>query len=224
MQERAVTSTGTRTIPGFDPDVVPLVGLGLGLTGLTLGLRPRLAPVPLALTALAALLYRDPERTTPDEAGVVFAPSDGAILQIHERYEHRFLHTDALCISLLLSPFNVPVSRSPSAGVVRYIEHIHGEHLPVWHGESAERNTRTYIGVETAWGPLLMIQIAGPFSRHVRCSLQPGDVVEAGERVGTVRFGSRTDLLVQRDTLALSVRAGQRMTAGVSPMAHVVAW
>ncbi len=54
-----------------------MIGLGLGPTGLMLGLRPRLAPVSLALTAAAALLYRDPDRTTPTETASLFASPMG---------------------------------------------------------------------------------------------------------------------------------------------------
>jgi phosphatidylserine decarboxylase len=212
----------SHALPGLDAEATPVLGVGLGLTGLTLGLRPRFAALPLALTALTALMYRNPERTTPDVPGALFAASDGTILTIDEVYEHRYLHTDAIRISSILSPFDVPVSRSPANGTVRYCEHVAGEHRSIQHPDAAEINTRTYIGIETTWGPLLIVQVAGPLARRLHTRVQPGDHVAAGERIGTARFGSRTDLLVQRDSIRPLVAAGHRLTAGVSHVARLV--
>lgn len=203
-------------IPGLDAEATPLLGIGLGLTGLALGLRPRLAPLPLALTALAAALYRNPRRQTPQEQQSLFAPADGAILAIDEVYEHRFLHTDALRIAIATAPLDVPVTRSPAAGVLRYREHVSGEYRPANDPLAAERNDRLYLGFSAAWGPLLVVQIAGPLGRRIACRLQPGDPVAAGDRLATVRFGARTDLYIQRDSFHLQVEPGQRLVAGVT--------
>jgi phosphatidylserine decarboxylase len=203
-------------IPGFDAEATPLLGLGLGLTGLALGFRPRLAAVPLALTALAAALYRDPDRTTPQDPHGLFAAADGVVLRVDEVYEHRFLHTDCVRIATVVSPLDVPVCRSPAAGSVRYVAHVSGEYRPAADGEAAERNERVYIGIDTAWGPLMIIMIAGPLGRKIICRAQPGDVVAAGARLGTVRFGSRTDLIIQRDAARLLIGPGQHLSAGIS--------
>jgi phosphatidylserine decarboxylase len=99
---------------------------------------------------------------------------------------------------------------------------VPGEYRSIQHPEAAETNTRAYIGIETDWGPLLVVQVAGPLARRLITRVQPGDHVAAGERIGTARFGSRTDLLVQRDSIRPLVAAGQGLTAGVSPVARVV--
>jgi len=221
MPEQTISNTSKTRIPGFDADATPLLGLGLGLTGLALGLRPRLAPLPLALTAIAALLYRDPRRTTPDEPGTVFAVADGVVQSVAELYEHRFLHTDALRIALAVSPLDVPVTRSPASGTVRYLERVSGEFRPAWDAEAAERNERTYIGVESSWGPLLVVQIAGPLARRLVCNVQLGDRVDAGERIGLARFGARTDLIVPRDAVEMLTTVGQSLKAGVSKIGRV---
>ncbi len=223
MPEQTVTNTHTRTIPGIDSEAMPFLSVGLGLTGLALGLRPRLAPLPLALTALTALFYRDPERQTPeDDTTVLFSIADGIILSIEEVYEHRFLHTDAVRLATVLSPLDVPVNRSPTQGEVVYIEHVPGEYRPVSDPLAAKQNTRTYIGMETNWGPLLIVQIAGPLSRRIVCRVEVGSRLEAGERIGTIRFGARADLIVQRDSLHPLVQIGQRLTAGVTRIAHAI--
>ncbi|NJK78387.1 MAG: phosphatidylserine decarboxylase [Chloroflexaceae bacterium] len=211
-------------LPGLDAEATPLVGVGLGLTGLALGLRPRLAVVPLVLTAAAALFYRDPHRATPDEPNTVFAPIDGRAIAVDEVYEHRFLHTDAIRIITVGSPFDVPISRSPVAGTISYVEQIVGEYRPISRPDAAETNTRAYIGLETGWGPVLVVHIAGPLSPRSRipCRVTEGDDVYAGERIATARFGSRTDLLIQRDSIQPAVRGGQRVVAGRTPLARLM--
>lgn len=203
-------------IPGFDAEATPLLGIGLGLTGLALGLRPRYAPVPLALTAIAAALYRNPDRVTPNDPQAIFAPADGSIILIDEIYEHRFMHTDCTRIAVAVSPIDVPICRSPAAGSVRYVEHVAGEYQSISKLQAGNTNERVYVGIETAWGPLMIVQIAGPFGRKIVSSANRGDTVVPGTRLGTVRFGARTDLYLQRDAAHLLVQTGQRLVAGVT--------
>ena len=172
-------------IPGIDTDIAPLLGVGLGLTGLALGLRPRLAPVPLALTALAAALYRDPVRNPPEEPQTLFAPADGLIAQIDEMYEHRFIHSDCVRLVILSSPIDVPFVRSPMAATVGYLASVSGEHRPVHQPEAAEHNDRSYVGLETALGPVLIVQISGPLARRRKLHTALGAQLQAGERIAT---------------------------------------
>jgi phosphatidylserine decarboxylase len=221
MPEQTLSKEHTNPIPGLDREAMPLLGLGLGLTGLTLGLRPRFAAVPLALTALAAALYRDPKRTTPYEPGTVFAPADGTVLRVEEVYEHRFIHSDCLRISVNVAPLDVPVCRSPATGLVRMVEHVSGEFRSAGDQEAGERNERIYIGLQTDWGPLLIALVAGPLGRRLVCRVSRGERVEPGARLGNVRFGARIDLYMQRDAAHLAVGPGDRLVAGVTRLGEV---
>src|SRR5262245_32754630 len=185
MPEQTLPSSRKPKLPGLDSEVTPMLGVGLGLTGLLLGLRPRLAPWPLALTAVAALLYRDPDRVTPDDPDALFAPADGSVIGVEELYEHRFLHTDAVRVAIAASPFDVPVHRSPASGSVAYLEHVAGDFGPIWDLSAAERNERHYIGIKTDWGPLLLTLIGGPLARRINCAVSVGTQLEAGARLGT---------------------------------------
>jgi phosphatidylserine decarboxylase len=221
-QQTASTNRSKTWLPGFDAEATPMIGVGLGLTGLLLGLRPRLAPWPLALTAAAALLYRDPKRQTPDQPEILFAPADGTVIGSEELYEHRFLHTDAVRLSITASPLDVPVHRSPAPGIVAYLEHIAGGYRPVWDPRAAEQNERQYIGIKTEWGPLLLTLIGGPLARRIACRVAAGDRVEAGTRLGTARFGARVDLLVPRDMVDALPAVGSHLRAGVTPIGRVM--
>ncbi|MFV9505570.1 MAG: phosphatidylserine decarboxylase [Oscillochloridaceae bacterium umkhey_bin13] len=223
MPEQTLPNERPVHIPGFAPEATPLLGLGLGLTGLALGFRPRLAAVPLALTALAVALYRDPERTTPSEPATLFAPADGTVMAVSEVYEHRFIHSDCLRISVAISPLDVPICRSPISGIARLVEQVAGEFRPVSDPEAGEVNERIYLGLQTDWGPLLLTLVAGPLARRMNIRVRESDRIEAGTRIGTARFGARADLYVQRDTAYLDVVSGTHLNAGLSRLGTITA-
>lgn len=216
MPEQTTTTTRKSRFPGLDAAATPVIGVGLGLTGIALGFKPRLAAWPLALTAAAALLFRDPTRRTPNERQSIFAPADGLVIEVEELYEHRFLHTDAVRLSIAVAPFDVPVQRSPAAGVVTYLEHVPGEYRPLWDLSASEQNERLHIGIKTEWGPLLVTLLAGPFSRSIDCAITVGDIVAAGERLARIRFGARVNLLLPADILDSLPVQGDRLCAGVT--------
>ncbi|MFL5801658.1 MAG: phosphatidylserine decarboxylase [Roseiflexaceae bacterium] len=222
MPEQRISTSRKARFPGLDAEATPVIGLGLGLTGLILGLRPRLAPVSLALTAAAALLYRDPERATPTETESIFAPADGLVIGVEDLYEHRFLHTDAVRLTIAVSLFDVAVHRSPASGVVAYLEHIPSAYRPAWDVRSADQGERQYIGIKTAWGPLLVAIVAGPLGRRLDCQVGLGDLLRAGARLSKARFGSRVELLLPRDAAEGLPELGDRLRAGMTRIGHVV--
>lgn len=219
MHETSQQSPRSARIPGLAPEATPLIGLGLGITGLLLGLRPRLAPLPLLATATAALLFRDPTRITPQDSLTLFAPADGVVSAIDEFYEHRFLHTDAVRVSITRSLFDVHVTRSPVAGEIRYVEHSPRTNAAP---KAAPPDERNYIGIFASWGPVLVVQSTDTVARRIVCRVRPGDEVGPGERIGLVRFGSRVDLIVPRDAVRLDVVPGQRILAGISQLGSVI--
>ena len=221
MPQHTVPSTRKAKLPGFDSEATPVLGLGLGLTGLLLGLKPRLAAWPLALTAVAALLYRDPDRTTPATPDLVFAPADGMVIGVEELYEHRFLHTDAVRIAIAASPFDVPVHRSPVAGTIAYLEHVPGEYRPIWDLRAADQNERQYIGIKSDSGPMLVQIIGGPLARRITPQVALNQRVRAGERLGVARFGARVDLLLPYELVEQLPQVGGRVSAGVSRIGRV---
>lgn len=223
MPQHTASSPRKAKLPGFDSEITPVLGIGLGLTGLLLGVRPRLAAWPLALTAAAALLYRDPERTTPADPQVLFAPADGTVISTEEFYEHRFLHTDAVRIAIVTAPFDVPVQRSPVAGTIAYLEHVAGSYHPVHDSRAAEQNERQYIGIKSAWGPVLIQLTSGPLARRLATQVVMGQQVRAGERLSVVRFGARVDLLLPYDILEQLPAVGSRVGAGITPIGRVLA-
>ncbi len=174
------------------------------------------AAVPLSLFALACLgFFRDPERTPPAVTGAILAPADGRVMgvvDVDDGWVGR-----AVRVSIFLSPLDVHVNRSPVAGLVRDVQCARGRFLAAYRDEASELNERCTVALEGDSARLTVRQIAGVLARRIVCRVRPGDKLQAGERYGLIRFGSRTDLVVPRGT-ELRVRVGDRVRGGETIM------
>lgn len=199
-----------------------LAVLGAALGGIATWIA---AGVATALAGLTLWFFRDPEREIPGEAqrdGVILAPADGRIVDITRVDEPEFLGGEALQVSIFLSPLDVHVNRVPVSGVVRLCRYTPGEFLAAYRPEASRRNEQTLIGVETPCGRVLFKQIAGVLARRIVCALQEGQRVQAGERFGMMKFGSRMDVLLPAAQAELCVRKGMRVRAGETILGYLV--
>ena len=172
----------------------------------------------MAVGGLAFTLYffRDPERTPPADArddGLI-APADGRVVEIVDEHDPLYLNGPAQRVSIFLSPLDVHVNRVPARGVIEYVRYRPGDYLVAWHPKASEKNERSELGLRHPSGTkVLFKQIAGAVARRIEYHLAEGDTVEAGERFGIVKFGSRMDVLVPPH-VPLSVEEGQTVRAG----------
>jgi phosphatidylserine decarboxylase len=182
------------------------------------GRRPgRIAP----FAALASLLFfRDPERKLEPEADTVYATADGVIVGVDETAD-AWMPETALRVSTFLSLHNVHVIRSPLAGSVAADEEIEGGFAPAFLGRSGE-NLRKRLAIDGSSGRVVVVQIAGMLARKITSWVEPGSGVAAGQRVGLIHLGSRTEVLLPADRFEPLVRPGHRVRAGVTPIARCV--
>ena len=182
-------------------------------------LNPWLALLPLLPFAVVVWFFRDPERRPPEDAALLVAPADGTVIDIEEVDEPAFIGRRELRIGIFLSPFDVHVNRAPCAGQVRYLDYKVGEFLPAYNPAAAQRNEAVCLGLEAAGGLRLMVkQISGVLARRIVCAVQLGDVLVSGQRYGMIKFGSRTELYVPLDAVAVcTVVRGNKVRGGVSP-------
>src|SRR4029450_10449847 len=151
----------------------------------------------LALVTLAFLgFFRDPDRRPPSLPGAVLAPAEGKMMSIAQ-VEDRWVGP-ATRVSIFLSPLDVHVNRAPMAGIVRDVDYAAGRVLAACRPEASEENERCTVALETDAGRVGVRQIAGVLARRIVCRVRPGDKLQAGERYGLIRFGSRTDLVGAR--------------------------
>jgi phosphatidylserine decarboxylase len=160
--------------------------------------------------------FRDPRRAVPSDPGLIVSPADGRIVVITpEANEGRA----GIRLSIFLAIWNVHVNRAPAAGVIEKIEYRPGKFLAAWDSKASQENEQNTFSLATAHGRIEFKQIAGFIARRVVSWKNPRDVVERGERVGLVRFGSRVDLWLPAGC-ELLVKVGDNVHGGSSALAH----
>ena len=152
--------------------------------------------VSLAVLGFTANFFRDPERITPKGENLILAPADGKIVAQKKIFDNEFFHSDVWQISIFMSPLNVHVNRNPITGVVKHTRYVQGKYFAAFEDKASEKNEQMIVGLESAKGKVMFKQIAGFIARRIVCPLRPGDTVNAGERFGMIKFGSRVDVLL----------------------------
>jgi phosphatidylserine decarboxylase len=175
---------------------------------------------PVALFWLELVwFFRDPERAIPQDENVLVSPADGTVTDVEEVDEADFTGGRALRISIFLSIFNVHGNRMPCASRVTDVRYFPGAFLDARNPDSAVRNEQLWIDVvETPSGrPIRVKQISGAIARRIVCWLKPGDEIGRGERIGMIKLGSRTDLLLPAgEATEVLAKKGDKVLGGVT--------
>jgi phosphatidylserine decarboxylase len=192
-------------------------GLGCLLAaGIIAWLTPWPYAIPLLLLAAFFLwFFRDPERQIPTLHGAVVSPGDGKVTDVSLATADG---TPRNRISIFLSVFDVHVNRSPIAGVIRDVRYQRGKFLNAMSSHSVEENEQNIVTVEADGRTVIFKQIAGLIARRIVFNFKVGDHVACGERVGLIKFGSRVDVLFDRDA-AIQVKLGDRVQGGATVLA-----
>ena len=178
----------------------------------------------LVLTLWCAYFFRDPVRVTPDRPGLVIAPGDGMVVSTASAVPPAELGLGSRplpCIATFLNVFDVHVNRVPAAGTIETVAYKPGKFLNAAMDKASEDNERCGATLRLADGRALgFVQIAGLVARRIINDLKEGQRVEAGERFGLIRFGSRVNLYLPEGTKPLVV-VGQRMVGGETVLADL---
>ncbi len=164
------------------------------------------------------LFFRDPHRTPPANPLALVSPADGKVICVDEAEDPCFGLGKFRRVGIFLSVLDVHVNRSPFAGTIEKTHYSAGEFLDARHLEVDLRNENQTWLLRTAKGPILVRQIAGLIARRIVGWKKSGDSVAAGERIGMIRFGSRTDLYFPA-TCTPQVQVGQRVVGGQTILA-----
>ena len=166
---------------------------------------------------LIVYFFRDPTRIVPQDTDAIVAPADGTIAEITELDHYEFFDGPAVRIGIFLSIFNVHINRAPRHARVVEMLYKPGEFLNAMNPESALRNEYIWIGLEEIEQPerkLAVRAISGLIARRIVCILKPGQEVQRGEKFGMIKLGSRTELILPRDSVQVEVEVGQKVKAG----------
>ena len=169
----------------------------------------------LVLAVFFLWFFRDPERQIPATAGALVSPADGKVTDIStievEGVPRRR-------ISIFLNVFDVHVNRSPIAGVIRDVEYRRGTFHNAMGSASSEMNEQNIVTVEGEEHTIVFKQIAGLLARRIVFDKRVGDRVERGERVGMIKFGSRTDVIFPPEA-EVAVKVGDHVAGGATILA-----
>jgi phosphatidylserine decarboxylase len=171
--------------------------------------------IPILLAAFFLWFFRDPQREIPAGEGLVVSPADGLVtetvsIDTPEGPRQR--------ISIFLNVFDVHVNRTPISGVITGVRYQKGLYLNAMNPTCAARNEQNIVTVRGEGIEIVFKQIAGLIARRIVFNYREGDRVERGQRVGLIKFGSRTDIVLPADAV-IRVKTGQRVKGGSSVLA-----
>jgi phosphatidylserine decarboxylase len=165
----------------------------------------------IALAAFVAFFFRDPNRIVTVDPDAIVSPADGKVVQILPA-------SDGTVVSIFLSVFDVHVNRAPVAGEISAMDYKPGKFLLAFDERASVENAQLQITIKGEREVSFNL-IAGLVARRIVPWKELGEIVDQGDRIGLIRFGSRADILIPRGC-RLVVRKGDRVSGGTSPLAY----
>lgn len=182
---------------------------------------PPAAGLPAAGLLFTAYFFRDPRRRVPEGEQNVVAPADGRVTDVTDVRLPEFGDAPMIRIGIFLSVLDVHVNRAPCAGEVRQVVYTPGKFHSAMSPVAGDENEANMIRVSTAAGDIVIRQIAGLIARRIVCAVQEGDKLERGQRIGMIKFGSRTELFLPKDRVAdVCVAVGQKVRGAATIVAR----
>lgn len=191
-------------------------------TALLFFIFPPLGWIGVILTVWCAYFFRDPVRTVPNIPGALISPADGVVQLVDQAPPPAELNMgDAprTRIAVFMNVFNVHVNRAPAEGTITDMVYVPGKFVNASLDKASTDNERQVFRMTTGAGAdVVFVQIAGLVARRIVSWIEKGDPVDAGERVGMIRFGSRVDIYLDENQKAMVI-PGQIAVAGETVIA-----
>ena len=198
---------GLRFAPGAATFGGPPIVVGVAL--LFLPVAPWIGALVILLGLGVIVFHRDPDRVIG--AGVV-SPSDGVVAQAATGPAGTFL-------GVFLNVHDVHVVRAPADAAVVEVRRLEGPRAPAW-SRKAGHNAGVELRLATEHGEMRLRMLVGMVARRVIPYVVEGQRLQTGERIGLIRFGSRTELILA-PSLRVTVTPGTKVLAGASSIAEV---
>lgn len=177
-----------------------------------------LAIIIAIVVAFMVYFFRDPERVPPADPNVVVAPADGRVTRVKP------VPSDgaepATLVSIFLSPLDVHINRSPIAGRVVDIRYSPGKFLMATNEKASDVNEQNTLVIQGEKVTVPCKQIAGILARRVVCWARKGDNLALGQRIGMIKFSSRTDVILPANVI-ITITEGSRVTGGETVIGRI---
>ena len=175
----------------------------------------------LSLVVLIMVLrfFRVPQRRSFLDEKTIVAPADGKVVAIERVHQSEFLDAPSIQVSIFMSIHDVHINYYPATGKVGYLKYHPGRYLVARHPKSSALNERYSMGIETAFGSILLRQVAGYVARRIRCYATESGTANQGKEMGFIKFGSRLDLFLPPD-VEIKVEINQKVTGSITPVAR----
>lgn len=165
--------------------------------------------------------FREPKRVVIHDEKLVFAPCDGTVVVVENKYEQEYLKHEMMQISIFMSMTNIHMNWSPVSGIIEYFKYHPGRFLLAWLPKSSEDNEHTTFVVRLESGhKILFRQIAGFLARRIVSYFKAGDMITQNKVLGFIKFGSRMDIMVPANSEIL-VTIGDRVIGTQTPIARL---
>ncbi len=200
-----------------------IIALFIVATGVLWAVAEPLGWLGLVLTGWCVYFFRDPDRVTPIEPGLIVSPADGVVMALESAPPPPELEMDPAPrqrISIFMNVFDVHVNRCPVDGKATALAYRRGRFINASLDKASDLNERQAIRITMADGKeIAVVQIAGLIARRIVCRVALDKEVRGGERFGMIRFGSRVDVYLADGMVPLVV-AGQRSIGGETVIAR----
>jgi len=205
----------------IDPAGWPFIGGALLLAVVAeLFIGRGIAVVFVVLTGLFLFFFRDPDRPITTDTDAVLAPADGRVMVAGTPPGQAYPPGNWQQISIFLSPMDVHVNRLPISGRVTKVEYHPGRFLPAYRADAGDLNEFTQVTIDHDGQAIVVRQIVGVLARRIVCRVKEGTSVQAGERFGVMKFGSRMDIFVPASAV-LTVAVNDKVIGGVTVIARL---
>ncbi|MDQ3349045.1 MAG: phosphatidylserine decarboxylase [Acidobacteriota bacterium] len=179
--------------------------------------RPLLAASFVALGGFLTYFFRDPDRHVPADPDLVVSPADGRVMIAGPSDGRWAPPGEWKQITIFLSPMDVHINRTPVDGRVQRIEYRRGAFLPAYN-EGSNDNELNELWIDHAGQTVVFRQVVGMLARRIVCRVREGEMLERGQRVGLMKFGSRMDVFLPMHA-ELRVSVGARVVGGETVLA-----
>ena len=201
------------------PFIIPSFAAGLVL--LVISRFAGLPPVNAACIALGSLLivfslfcmffFRDPKIAATQGEGIILSPCNGTVMEVTEEGGEKI-------IRVFLSIFSVHLQRSPVSGTVADVTHKDGKFYAAWNPRAQAENEQNIFTIQSEGGRYVVRQIAGFLARRCVSWVKSGDVLNAGDKIGMIKFSSQVDLHLPMQA-EIKIKPGDKTRAGITIMA-----